>query len=92
MIKACIRRDVDTAFRYGGDEFVVILPETDKTHARIAAERIQKQFGALKYGRTTLSVGISEASSEDDADSIVKRTDEALYESKRAGRAQITLA
>jgi diguanylate cyclase (GGDEF)-like protein/PAS domain S-box-containing protein len=92
VITVCIRRDVDSAFRYGGDELVVILPDTDKMHARIAAERIQKQFGAFKFGRTSLSVGIAEARSDDDADSLIKRTDEALYESKRGGRARITLA
>jgi diguanylate cyclase (GGDEF)-like protein/PAS domain S-box-containing protein len=92
VIEVCIRRDVDSAFRYGGDEFVTILPDTDKMHARIAAERIQKQFSAFKFGRTSLSVGIAEARPDDQTEGLVKRADEAMYESKRRGRARITLA
>ena len=91
VIKVCIRKDVDAGFRYGGDEFAVILPDTDKNQGRVAAERITKQFGAFKFGRVSLSIGIAEAAAGEDEKSIVKRTDEALYKSKREGRARITL-
>jgi diguanylate cyclase (GGDEF)-like protein/PAS domain S-box-containing protein len=91
VIKVCIRKDVDAGFRYGGDEFAIILPDTDKKQARVAAERIQKQFGAFKFGRVSLSIGIAEAQIGEDEKSIVKRADEALYTSKRDGRARITL-
>ncbi|HMD68232.1 MAG TPA: sensor domain-containing diguanylate cyclase [Chitinivibrionales bacterium] len=91
VIKVCIRKDVDAGFRYGGDEFAVILPDTDKNQAKVAAERIAKQFGAFKFGRVSLSIGIAEAMAGEDEKSIVKRTDEALYRSKREGRARITL-
>jgi diguanylate cyclase (GGDEF)-like protein/PAS domain S-box-containing protein len=92
VIKVCIRKDIDSGYRYGGDEFVVILPDTDKMQSKVAAERIQKQFGAFKFGMTSLSIGIAEAKPEDDEKTLVKRADEAMYESKRAGRARITLA
>jgi diguanylate cyclase (GGDEF)-like protein/PAS domain S-box-containing protein len=91
VIKVCIRKDVDSGFRYGGDEFAVILPDTDRNQAMVAAERISKQFGAFKFGRVSLSIGISEAKAGEDEKSIVKRTDEALYCSKREGRARITI-
>jgi diguanylate cyclase (GGDEF)-like protein/PAS domain S-box-containing protein len=91
VIKVCIRKDVDSGFRYGGDEFAVILPDTDRNQAKVAAERIAKQFGAFKFGRVSLSIGIAEAKAGEDEKSIVKRTDEALYRSKREGRARITL-
>jgi len=91
VIKVCIRKDVDSAYRYGGDEFVVILPDTDKLQARNAAERIQKQFGAFKFGSTSLSIGITEAKPDEDEKKLVKRADEAMYQSKRLGRARITL-
>jgi two-component system cell cycle response regulator len=91
VIKVCIRKDVDSGFRYGGDEFSVILPDTDRNQAKVAAERISKQFGAFKFGRVSLSIGIAEAKAGEDEKSIVKRTDEALYRSKREGRARITL-
>jgi diguanylate cyclase (GGDEF)-like protein/PAS domain S-box-containing protein len=92
VIRSAIRRDVDTGYRYGGDEFIVILPDTDKNKARFAAERIQKQFGAFKYGQTSLSIGITEAQAKEDEKSLLRRADEALYTSKREGRARITVA
>jgi diguanylate cyclase (GGDEF)-like protein/PAS domain S-box-containing protein len=92
VIKVCIRKDVDAGFRYGGDEFVIMLPDTDKNQARVAAQRIQKQFGAFKFGKTSLSIGITEAYPEEEVREVVRRADEAMYDSKRAGRARITLA
>jgi diguanylate cyclase (GGDEF)-like protein/PAS domain S-box-containing protein len=91
VIKACIRKDVDMGFRYGGDEFALILPDTDKMQARVAADRIQKQLGAFKFGRISLSVGIAEAKPGDTEKSLVKNVDECLYTSKREGRARITV-
>ncbi len=91
VIKVCIRKDVDMGFRYGGDEFVIILPDTDKAQAKVAAERIQKQFSAFKFGKTSLSMGIAEALSDEDETSLVKRADEAMYCSKRDGRGKLTI-
>jgi diguanylate cyclase (GGDEF)-like protein/PAS domain S-box-containing protein len=91
VIKVCIRKDIDSGYRYGGDEFAIILPDTDKFQAKVAAERITKQFGAFKFGSVSLSFGIAEAVPGEDEKSIVKRTDEALYTSKREGRNRITL-
>jgi diguanylate cyclase (GGDEF)-like protein/PAS domain S-box-containing protein len=91
VIKVCIRKDVDSGFRYGGDEFAVILPDTDRNQAKVAAERITRQFGSFKFGRVGISIGIAEARAGENEKSIVKRTDEALYCSKREGRACITL-
>jgi diguanylate cyclase (GGDEF)-like protein/PAS domain S-box-containing protein len=91
VIKVCIRKDVDSGFRYGGDEFAIILPDTDKNQGKVAAERISKQFGAFKFGRVSLSIGIAGAISGEDEKSIVKRADEALYTSKREGRNRISL-
>ncbi|MBN1760743.1 MAG: GGDEF domain-containing protein [Chitinispirillaceae bacterium] len=92
VIKVCIRKDVDLGFRYGGDEFVIILPDTDKAQAKVAAERIQKQFSAFKFGNTSLSMGIAEAMNDEDEQSLVKRADEAMYCSKRDGRGRLTIA
>jgi diguanylate cyclase (GGDEF)-like protein/PAS domain S-box-containing protein len=92
VVNACIRRGVDSGFRYGGDEFVVILPDTGMDRAVVAAERIQKQFCALKFGRTSLSVGIAEAKEDDDEKTLVRRADLAMYASKTGGKNKITLA
>jgi len=91
VIKVCIRSDIDSGFRYGGDEFVIILPDTDKKQAYVAADRIQKQFHAFKFGKTSLSMGISEAISGEEEQTFVKRTDEAMYQSKHEGKARITV-
>jgi len=91
VIKVCIRSDIDSGYRYGGDEFVVILPDTDKNQAYVAADRIQKQFQAFKFGNTSLSMGISEATSGEEEQPFIKRTDEAMYKSKHEGRARITV-
>ncbi len=90
VIRVCLRKDIDMGFRYGGDEFIMILPDTDKHQAAIAAERIQKQFKAFSFGRTSLSMGIVEARCEEDEQSILKRADEAMYLSKKGGRSRIT--
>jgi diguanylate cyclase (GGDEF)-like protein/PAS domain S-box-containing protein len=92
VIRVCIRKDIDTAYRYGGDEFILILPDTDKHQARIVTDRIQKQYGAFRFGVTSLSMGIAEALPGEDDTSIMHRADEALYTSKREGRARITVA
>ncbi|MCL2689033.1 MAG: sensor domain-containing diguanylate cyclase [Chitinispirillia bacterium] len=92
VINLCIRKDVDAGFRYGGDEFVIIMPDTPMDQAKIGAERIQKQFGAFKYGQTSLSVGITEAEADDDEKSFVRRADFAMYRSKKRGKNRITLS
>jgi diguanylate cyclase (GGDEF)-like protein/PAS domain S-box-containing protein len=91
VIKVCIRKDVDMGFRYGGDEFALVLPDTDKLQARVVADRIQKQLGAFKFGRISLSIGITEAKPGDSEKNLVKNVDECLYTSKREGRARITV-
>lgn len=92
IIRMCLRNDVDLPFRYGGDEFIILLPDTDKNQACVAAERIQKQFSSVAVGETSLSIGIAEALSSESEESLVRRTDDALYLSKKEGRARISLA
>ena len=92
IIKVCIRKDVDMGFRYGGDEFVIILPDTDKFQAKVVADRIVKQYSAFKFGSTGLSMGIAEALHDESEQAFVRRADEAMYQSKRDGRARISIA
>jgi diguanylate cyclase (GGDEF)-like protein len=89
----------DTLARYGGDEFVVLLPHTAGGEALAIAERIRVAFanatgslGALAV-RPTLSIGIAAGSLTDDTlDTILPRADEALYRSKREGRNRVRVA
>jgi diguanylate cyclase (GGDEF)-like protein/PAS domain S-box-containing protein len=90
-------RDIDMAFRYGGEEFTVILPETKYEDAIIVAERIRKAVSQnVFYSYTldgqpdivckTVSVGITEFRREEDMKSFIKRADGALYHAKKSGR------
>jgi diguanylate cyclase (GGDEF)-like protein len=96
VIRAGVRR-IDTAARYGGDEFVVVLPETDPTGAFVLAEKIRFDVAALEIDipgtdlRPSLSVGV--VSYPDDgstADELMINADEAMYHSKRAGKNRVT--
>jgi diguanylate cyclase (GGDEF)-like protein len=87
-------RDVDTVARYGGEEVVVILPETDEDGAVQAAERIcdavrRRPFGEPGEGAIDVTVSIGAAvfpAHGGSATTLLRRADEALYEAKAAGR------
>lgn len=85
-------RDFDTAARYGGDEFALILPDSSVADALDAAERIRRLLGELDASLpATLSMGVASFPFHaHDSSSLVQAADEALYESKRAGRNRVT--
>jgi diguanylate cyclase (GGDEF)-like protein len=89
-------RAVDSAARFGGDEFAVILPQADIQGAVIVAERLRKRIAETEipgYGFMTVSFGIAtfptHASSRD---TLVVAADRALYRSKTSGRNQVSVA
>ena len=90
-------RQIDTAARYGGDEFVVLLPETDPTGAFVLAEKIRLGVGTMDVElpdgvpRPSLSIGV--VAFPDDgrnADELIISADGAMYASKRAGKDRVT--
>jgi diguanylate cyclase (GGDEF)-like protein len=90
-------RKIDTAARYGGDEFVVVLPETDPTGAFVLAEKIRLGVNAmaveLPAGAPRPSMSIGVVSYPDDgqsADELMISADGAMYASKRAGKDRVT--
>ena len=96
IVTAGVRR-IDTAARYGGDEFVVLLPETDPTGAYVVAEKIRLGVQELELSladaaiRPSLSIGV--VSYPDDgstADELMISADGAMYASKRAGKNRVT--
>ena len=85
-------RSTDMAARWGGEEFLVILPETDAHGAKILAERIRTRVASYQFSQidnATLSIGVSTMILDDDPDTLVKRTDLALYRAKEAGRNRV---
>jgi two-component system cell cycle response regulator len=91
-------RGIDLACRYGGEEFVVVMPETDMAVATMVAERLRRRiatepFAVGQDGRTievTISIGIAAiAATKDSAAALLKRADQALYRAKRDGRNRV---
>ncbi|HEV3129259.1 MAG TPA: GGDEF domain-containing protein, partial [Solirubrobacteraceae bacterium] len=91
-------REVDRAYRYGGEELLLALPETGLDDAVAAAERIRAQVErlALRHGdgRVTVSAGVAtvEPGDQERSDRLLERADRALYEAKRAGRNRVASA
>ncbi len=89
-------RSIDTAARMGGEEFNVILPGVESEGAMVAAERMRKALEEEKLdtiGNITASIGVATfLEHSDNIEDILELTDQAMYQSKRNGRNQVTLA
>ena len=100
QIMATSVRDVDILARYGGDEFVVILPETTVATAKAVAERLHAEIGSHVFLKETganvhISASIGIAGFPDHArtkEEIIRKADEAMYQAKDAGRNRLCLA
>ncbi len=87
-------RESDIFGRFGGEEFLLICPETDQDQAFLLAEKLRKKienYNFDKIGQKTVSLGISEFKEEDTANTLIKKADIALYESKNNGRNRTTI-
>lgn len=88
-------RETDQMFRFGGEEFVVILNNTDKASANLVAERIRMQCAMTAFNLRgqdhyiTLSIGVSTLSADESADSLFERADNAMYQAKSSGRNKV---
>ena len=91
-------RGIDLACRYGGEEFVVVMPETDMAVAATVAERVRRRIAGEPFAighqnetlNVTISIGLASlASPSDTAATILKRADQALYRAKRDGRNRV---
>jgi diguanylate cyclase (GGDEF)-like protein len=97
ILRDCIR-ETDVGGRYGGEEFGVLLINTEAEDARVVAERIRESIEALTVTheahviRYTVSLGIAEMSgSMDNHEQLIHQADQALYQSKEGGRNQATV-
>jgi len=87
-----IIREADVFARYGGDEFIILTPNTDLKEAGQLAERLRKEVAESEFdqiGSVTCSFGVTEFGSDDDIDSFIKKVDDALYKSKEKGRNKV---
>src|SRR6185295_12627424 len=88
-------RAVDTPARFGGDEFVIILPQANAEGAMLVAERLRQRIELMEvpgFGRATASFGVASfPSNASSRDTLVVAADRALYNSKRAGRNRVSL-
>jgi two-component system cell cycle response regulator len=91
-------RGIDLACRYGGEEFVIVMPETDMAVAAVVAERLRRRVATETFPigqagqriEVTISIGLAGLGASDEgAASILKRADQALYRAKRDGRNRV---
>jgi diguanylate cyclase (GGDEF)-like protein len=83
------KRNADVLARIGGEEFIILLPDTGLSDAERLAERVRKNvedFSFEEIGKMTVSLGVTEFTQTDNHESILKRVDSALYLAKENGR------
>jgi diguanylate cyclase (GGDEF)-like protein len=92
-------RDLDVAARLGGEEFAVLLPQTNVNEAMAAAGRIRDALAAAEidvgdgaHVRLTASFGVADSSAQGSTDELLRRADDALYSAKRAGKDRYVVA
>ena len=98
MIKSV--RGIDLACRYGGEEFVVVMPDTDLAVALGVAERLRREVADLPFKvpasdlqlDVSCSIGVAMSMESESSEGLIKRADEALYQAKRDGRNRVVTA
>jgi diguanylate cyclase (GGDEF)-like protein/hemerythrin-like metal-binding protein len=88
-------RTVDSLFRWGGEEFVILLPNTSLSAARFIADRLRILISEADFAplpKVTVSIGAAELEQNEDAEGWFQRSDKALYEAKTQGRDQVVCA
>ena len=91
ILQQCTRK-IDLVGRWGGEEFMIVCLETDGQGGEKLAEKIRKKIGQYSFtvvGNITASFGVSTSEQSDEAKSIVRRADKALYQAKAQGRNRV---
>ena len=96
IIKSCLRTN-DSAYRYGGEEFTVILPETGAAEAKTVGQRIRIALENERFSPgsgapvvITISIGVTEYQPKEELAAFIKRADKAMYLSKQNGRNKVS--
>jgi two-component system cell cycle response regulator len=90
-ISESTREHVDLGFRYGGDEFTVILPEADEAGAMLIAQRIRESFASRRFDLLTMSIGLMTYEDIHTPRAFIQFTDAMMYDAKRAGGNKVTV-
>ncbi len=91
IVAQCIRQKVDSGYRYGGDEFAVILIGVKADRASEIAERLRGMVENANLGNITVSIGLAEFEADINMESFVKLADDAMYRAKSQGGNRIHL-
>lgn len=92
-----VLRENDSGYRYGGEEFTIILPETDGDQAAVVADRIRSDFKGVDFSpdgqevQKTLSAGVAEFNGSDDVSSFIRHADKAMYAAKQTGKDKVVI-
>lgn len=87
-------RDADALSRWGGEEFMVVVPEADAARAGEVAEKLRRNVAAMELPglpTVTASFGVTELQADDNAKTLVRRVDEAMYQAKEGGRNRVVV-
>ena len=95
VIKRCLR-ETDSAYRYGGEEFTILLPMTTSADGAITAERIRTEFKKEIFlpvpdqeVHLTVSIGLSQYKPPEDIKDFVRRVDQLMYQAKKSGKDRV---
>jgi diguanylate cyclase (GGDEF)-like protein/PAS domain S-box-containing protein len=97
IVKGSLRK-ADAAFRYGGEEFTILLPMTAKAEGALLAERIREDFGNEKFFPVpkqavsmTISIGVAQLDHGETAKEFIKRADAFMYNAKKSGKNRVVV-
>ena len=95
VIKRCLRQ-TDSAYRYGGEEFTILMPMTTSKNGAVTAERIGAEFKKENFSPLTgkniyltMSIGLAQYKSQEDMKSFVHRVDQLMYKAKKNGKDRV---
>ena len=88
-------RDTDSVSRWGGEEFIILLPQTDVKNAENLAECLRESVSEIQIPalpRITVSIGVAQHQHEEATESLLRPADEALYRAKTLGRNRVVVS
>jgi diguanylate cyclase (GGDEF)-like protein len=95
VIKRSLRQ-TDSAYRYGGEEFVILLPMTTSADGAVTAERIRVEFGRELFSpapgqdvHVTVSIGLAQYKPQEEMKTFVHRVDQLMYQGKKNGKDRV---